>query len=233
MNRLAISASLATVAGVLLFAGPANAAAISTSGAAVKIAAPASVADGARTSDSQIIVFDESTVTLSASLVVNAWSPTGAKNVSLQANTCLQSHMIHYDRATVDGRQAGSATFSQPIVAIIPFAPGLYLTDSVFGAVGTTYPGGSDVLRGFEGTAASGEADVLTQPTPASLGFDLFERSTVLVTDSKMDQIRVITLCDPPVEIPEAGTVVLLSASAAALLAGGAAIARRRRTVLA
>ena len=231
MKHLATAASLATAAAVLLFAGPAGASAISTTGAAIKIAAPASVADGVRASDTQIAVFDESQVTLSASLVVNAWTPTGATNINLQANACLQSHMIHYDRATVDGRLAGSVTFSQAIVAIIPFAPGLYLTDSLFGAAGTTYPTGADALRGFEGVAASGEADVLTQPTPSSLGFDLFERSTVLFTDSKMDQIRVITQCDPPVEVPEAGMVVLLSASAAAVLMGGLALARRRARI--
>ena len=64
-----------------------------------------------------------------------------------------------------------------------------------------------------------------------SLGFDLFERSTVSITDSKIDQIRVLTQCDPPIEVPEAGVVVLLSASAVAVLMGGLALSRRRARI--
>jgi hypothetical protein len=102
-----------------------------------------------------------------------------------------------------------------------------HLTDSLFGAVGTTYPEGSDALRGLEPVPANGEADLLTQSTASSLGFDLFERSTVLFTDSKMDKGRGRHA------VPETGSNVLMSTSAAAVLAAGVAISRRRRTAIA
>lgn len=76
---------------------------------------------------------------------------------------------------------------------------------------------------------AAGEADALTAPTADTLSLDLFERSTVLITDSKMDEIRVLTECDGPTPVvPEVGTSVLLSIGAAGAI-GAVAYLRRRQ----
>lgn len=224
-------AGVALIAAFLTtIAGPAGAAVVSTTGALVSATPPASIADQQYTSNTEIRVLTERRVQITASLTIaEVWTPTGKVTKTFDANVCLQSHLVHYDRASGDGRLAGSVTFAKPIQAVLPFVPGLTVTDPLFQLPGVTYPG-IDLLRGFEPVAAAGETDTITQPDATTLGVDLFERSTVLLTDSKMDQIRVLTDCDDPTPvIPEAGTTILLSVSAVAALAAAVVVTERRR----
>jgi hypothetical protein len=233
MKRMFAGAAM-TVALLAAFSGPAGAAVTGTTGQVVSVSAPPSVADGTYTSNTEIRVFAEKEVTLTASLTVaEVWTPTGKVSKTWGINTCFQSHLIHYDRANgaADGRLSGTVTFAKPVVAVLPFVVGLVATDALVGLPTTTYPA-VDALRGFEPASVlvtAAEADSLTASTATSLTLDLFERSTVLVTDSKMDEIRVLTECDSPTPVvPEAGRTVLLSLGAVGAI-GAAVVYNRRR----
>ncbi len=230
-----IFAGVAVTAALLaVFGGPAGAAVTGTTGQVVSVSPPPSVADGAYTSNTEIRVFAEKEVTITAALTVaEVWTPAGKVSKTWGVNTCFQSHLVHYDRVdgTADGRLSGTVTFAKPVVAVLPFVTGLVLTDPIFKLPTTTYPA-VDSLRGYEPASAlvsATEADALTAASADSLTLDLFERSTVLVTDSKMDEIRVLTECDSPTPVvPEAGRTVLLSLGAITAI-GGAVVYNRRR----
>lgn len=234
MKRTFAAAAAMTAALLAVASSPAGAAVTGTTGQVVSVPPPSSVADGAYTSNTQIRVFAEKQVTLAASLTIaEVWTPTGKQSQTWNVGACFQSHLVHYDRASGDGRVSGSVTFGQPVIAVLPFVVGLTATDALMGLPATTYPG-IDPLRGFEPASAlvaAAEADSIVATNAVTLDFNLFERSTVgippLTSDSRMDQIRVLTGCDPEPVIPEAGQVILLSLGTLGLL--GAAVAYNRR----
>jgi hypothetical protein len=204
-----------------------GAATVSTTGAAEIVPAPASAAVRATESSTNVRVFDERSITLTASLTVSFFNQNGALvPLTLTAGTCLQSHMVHFDEAV--GQPAvltGSATFDMPIVALIPTNVSILglprlldITDPVFGVVGTTYPAPGDGGRGIEAFRGDGLSYSAAQPN--RLGF-------TLNTDG-FDQMRVLTQCSPEPVIPEVPLAAALPLTGAAVLGGWMLLNDRR-----
>jgi len=229
-RHIAAVAGLAiVVTGIVGGAQPASAAVTATTGSAQIVSAPASVARNAFESSTLIRVFDESSITLGADLTV--WMPnaTGTMTQTTYAKrVCIQSHMVHMDATAAAPTVSllGGATFSQPIVGLIPLnIPILRPLDNTdpggivpFGKVGTTYGPAGNSGRGFEPIVTS---DLLTwsAATPSTLGFRLGVDG--------FDEVRVLTLCDPAALVPEMPLAVGAPLSVAAVL--GAAMWWRRR----
>lgn len=196
-----------------------------TAGSVQLVAAPPSLAAGQVTSDTAIRVINEQSLTLTIAVAVvgvgtNGW--TTVKTVA--ASTCVQSHLVHVNRATTTGpgTLTGSVTFNSDVVGVatdltllgIPVNL-LSATDPVFrNPATTTYPTGTPG-RGLE------TGDQLTLPSARTVNLSL-------AAGPDMDELRVITLCDQPNPVvPEAPFAILLPLSAAAV--GGLLIIRRRR----
>jgi hypothetical protein len=191
------------------------------------VPSPPSLVAGQLTSDTQVSVINEQSVRLGVTVVVygvgtNGW--TTAKTVA--ASTCVQSHLVHYNRATVGSATLiGTVTFNSDVVGVatdatilgLPFAA-LSVTDPLFRNAGTAYPTGT-ANRGME------TGDRVTSPSARTVNLSL-------TTGSDMDELRVITLCDPvPPVVPEAPFAVLLPSSAVAATVA-LLTARRRRPVV-
>jgi hypothetical protein len=216
-------------ASVVGAAQPASAATVAVTGSAAIVTAPASVARNAFESSTQIRVFDESSITLGADLTV--WMPnaTGTMTQTIyNKRACIQSHMVHMDTTAAAPTVSllGGATFSQAIIGVIPLnIPILRPLDNTdpggivpLGKPGTTYGPAGDGTRGFEPIITS---DQLTwnAATPNALGFRLGVDG--------FDEVRVLTLCDPPAVVPELPLAVGAPLSVVAVL--GAAMWWRRR----
>jgi hypothetical protein len=237
--RISRGLAVLGVTAVVIAAGAVSAGAsvTGTSGAAVAVATPPSVAPGALTSDTQIRAFDERVVTLTVDATMATWTwQSGGwaySSQTFQRGTCLQSHLVHRER--ISGTSAtpltGTATFGSPILFIVPtnnftvpvigttIRP-LDLTDGPLGSPATTYSAGI-ASRGSDG---SGGGDSVTETAASTLSLGLASP-----TGDVMDEIRVVTGCSTPV-VPETRQVVLLS-TAAAVIFGGAVVRARRWSV--
>jgi hypothetical protein len=231
MRTRLFTAAIVALTAPVLFAARSDAAVApgGTTGSVQLVASPPSLAAGAFTSDTAIRVINEQSLTLVASVAVLGVSTNGWAGVkTLTASTCVQSHMIHMDRASGTGTLtlSGSVTFNSDIVGVATDVTGLLtgalaITDPVFANPGTTYPTGL-TGRGLE----LSPLDAVTLPSARRINI-------TLRVGTDMDELRVITLCDvaSPV-LPETPLVVLLPLSAAALGAafviGGAAWRRSR-----
>jgi len=216
-------------------AAPAGATVTGTTGAVVSVAPPASVDDGAFTSDTEIRAFQENTVTLSSATTMAVWTWSGSswtyQSTTFQAGTCFQSHLLHGDRVsgTSTTPLTGTVTFDANVLFVIPtnnftvpvigitIRP-LDLTDGVLGSPSITYSSGI-ATRGSDG-AAGGDSLVLSAPATLTVG-------QASPSGDAMDEVRVVTGCASPV-VPETGQVVLLSMGALAVLVGAGTVAWRR-----
>jgi hypothetical protein len=227
---MARRARIITAVGVAVVASLASAAAgqaavSSTTGAAQLLAtSPASLAAGASTSDTTIAVVNEQSVVISATLSMIAMSTTGWNGVkTMTAGTCLQSFMVHMNRASAtSGLLSGSVTFSTDVVGAVTDVSGvltgvLSLTDPIFGNPGTTYATGTSG-RGLE-LVPTLDRVTLTGTRTVNLS---------LTAGPDMDEMRIITLCDTPNPIlPEVPIAAILPLTA--ILSLGAVIFFRRR----
>lgn len=202
-TRPALTAAVLSAALLLGGGGWAQAAIGSTSGAAVKVAAPPSVLENAYESDTEIRAFDErQDATLAAPLVVDITAPgtyDGSGPLTpgtIPAGTIVDSHLLHADAVGSPDPQTpvtfkGGVTFTGEILGVIvvdtPAAPHLNDSDTL-GAAGTTYPtdpGG----RGLELTDHAGSDSIVVA--------DAHTVSLTLVLH-RYDEIRVITRSIPP-----------------------------------
>ena len=227
--RLGVAGALALVSPFIAAStAGATVAPAGTTGSVQVVASPPSLAPGAFTSDTAIRVVPEQALTLSANVTIlgvgtNGW--TGTK--SMTAALCVQSHLVHMERATTGaGTLTGTVTFTTDVVGVATDVTGLLTgalsaTDPVFANPGTTYAAGA-TGRGLEVTIPL--SDRVTLPSARTVGL-------TLRAGPDMDEMRIITLCDGPTPVvPEAPFAVLLPLSAAA--AGFALLtARRRRPV--
>ncbi len=228
-TRRAALAGLTGIAAALLVAAPAGATVTATTGAAQVAAAPASVRPGAVESDTVVRVVTERTLTLSASLTVSVTDATGAMTAkTLLAGACLQSHLLHFDAVGTGTTSSlsGTASFSQPVLGVVPLSPLLDVTDSgavPFGLPGTAYPSG-DASRGIEPRipVINPNGDLLMLSNPTTVGF-------TFRTDG-FDQVRILTQCDPPPVVPDVPLPAMLSITAGGTMAVFAAFGRRRST---
>ena len=178
---------------------------VETTSAVVDVtpAPPASVVLGATESDSQILLFTESTnVALPEPTEVDISLPgayhfppdpaTGLLTpATIAAGTCVNSYFLHFDRVTNVGftRLTGSATFDLPIIGVIVLTSQLDASDATLGHPGTTYPIGTAAARGLEF-----EEVVTLSDDRRTLSVEL---EIPLRHDNTFDQIRVITECPP------------------------------------
>ncbi len=219
MRKAAGAVAIFATAMIMLNGSGAGAAVSAVTGAAQIVSPPPSVALNTYESTTAIRVFNERTVNLGASLSASGMSPAGVMEArTLNVGLCVQSHLMHFDRAgTGNVDLTGSATFAQPIVAIIPvnLAGILDATDAILGAAGTTYPAPGNSTRGLELTGNVNTRDVLTYSgaAPATIGFRL--------RGDTLEQMRVLTACAPDPIIPEVPWTVVLPLMSGAVLAIG------------
>jgi hypothetical protein len=230
--RLAL-ASVAGAALALASATPAHAAAIGITGNAQIVPAPANLAKNAFESDTAVRVIDESAVTLGSNLTIWVSSGTGMTQTTYTARTCVQSHLLHFDQVGTGTNVSltGSATFSQPLIGVLPINTPIRALDGSdgptgtfpFGTSGTTYATPNDNARGFEPVVPviNPNGDTLSFPASNSIGFTF--------RGDGWDEVRVLTLCDPATVVPEAPLNVLLPLSAAATVIAGVVVVVRRR----
>jgi hypothetical protein len=223
----------AVVAGIALLPGVAGAAVSATTGAVAPVPAPASLADGASTSNATISVITERSVTFTGPVAaalstIYSWNGTSwaAGAPSGMNGLCVASHLLHYDRASGKGALSGTVRFSQHIIGILPVQPLLDVTDQVLGAPGTTYAT-HEATRGLELAAIVPGHDVLGRPQADTLAITAQTSTLHLVTD-RLDEVRVLTLCDPPV-VPEVSSAFLLPLTALAVAGIAVAAGRRRK----
>ncbi len=204
-----LSGLLAVLGGL----APAAASALTVSGDVALLAnAPASVAEEALESDTQIFLFLEvSDVTLGSALSINVDSPgTYTANpgvTTLSAGTVLSSYFVHMD--IIDAGDPGSAgapldlsgsiTFDTEILGIIGDEVQLNASDALLGAPGTTYPTGV------------GRRDFWETPDSLTLSAD---RRTLTFEDMRattnlLDQLRVV-VAPVALPVPEPSTAFLL-----------------------
>ena len=195
----------ATIGVALAFVGfgPADAAVTSLSGAAVNVAAPASVVEDAYESDTELRVFDErQAVTLEAPLTVDITSSgtydgSGALSPgTIAAGTVVDSHLLHGDAVGSPEEQepvlfSGAATFDGEILGVIvidnPSEAHLHESDFL-GAAGTAYPPAGSGGRGLElSDLGGGDSIVVSSDHTVSLS----------VAMHRYDEVRVITRSVP------------------------------------
>lgn len=121
---------------------------VGTCGDAQLVPPPPDVTEGGYASNDRITVFNEQqNVTLSASIVVDAWEPglyddngdLGTR--AIPAGTRVSSHYIHYDSTSVVGHSAnGCVTFDNKIIGVVERDLNLANTNTL-GAGGVNYPG--------------------------------------------------------------------------------------------
>ncbi len=191
----------------------ADAAIVSTSGAASEISPPASVFQGALESNSVAVVFlEKANLTLSTDLEVNTTSPgtyTGNNNptVNLSAGHTIASYLVHMDQVGTSGSTSyvGSITFDTDVLAIIWSQAKLNATDSLLGSASVSYPTGvSGIERGSIDSSGTNDTIELSADR-RTVSFDLLHNS------NNIEQFRIIT------EIPEPHCMLLLLTSLAVM----------------
>ena len=199
-----LAISLATVATSAAFAQIA-----SVGGQMTEIAKPADAQLNVLESDTEIRVWNESTLTLGSDETVDA-SGAGTYNNNgdlnggtISSGTFVSSYMVHFDtESNSSTAYSGSVTFDQKILGIFVKDASLDGSDATFGG-GTLFYTGNN--RGWE------SAETFTINVTE---YTLEVSGTV---SSPMDEYRVITE-----GVPEPATMSLLGL-------GAAAIAARRR----
>jgi len=180
-----------------------SAAIVGTTGNLVEITPPASVVTGMLESNTQVFVFQEqSLLELTSNIDVNISLP-GTYHFfrytlppltpsTISAGTVIDgSYFLHFDAASVPSYVwvNGSVTFDCPIIGVNILTPQLDSSDAALGASGTIYPTGIEPDRGMtfeEYVTLSADMRTLSM---------FFEIGTVV--DTNLDQIRVITMCEP------------------------------------
>ncbi len=201
--RHKILAPLLVLAAVLIVVlATARAQIVSATGDVVEVSPPPSVAPGASESNERIIAFDEQQCyTLTQPLTVDisqpgTYSPTNPVLTPsvIPAGTVVSSHLLHFDPVgapLTTVTRSGSATFDADVLGIIVGDTTLTASDYL-GATGTTYPTGAGItLRGLEPGLNNINDDIVTLSPDRRTVTVQFESST------NIDQIRVITACNP------------------------------------
>ncbi len=168
------------------------AAIVGTTGAAVLVAPPPSLASGVYVHSTQVRVMNEKAGVLWSGTVDRYLPPIGvAQNFFTVAPaaigpTWVNSHLIHFDNKNVPqaGPVTGTVTFDKAIIGVIYTNLRLDASDAALGNPGTIYPFGHP-NRGF-----STVIDTFTLLSPFTLRF-------TLANGGEMDQIRVLTVPAP------------------------------------
>lgn len=190
---------------------PALAGVIGTTGAAVSVSAPPSVALGAFESNSDVPIFFESSGTLALGVQVEITgpglfdAPGDLTLATVPAGTAYESYLLRSDPVGGASRvYEGSVTFDQDVIGIIVGRSLLLASDSILGAPGTTYT--DYAARGLELSANADRLQLSLNSRTVAFRF---------TTSTSSDDIRIITVPGP--------------GSAALMLMGVLAASRRRR----
>ena len=195
----------AALFGLALMAGSAShAAVIGLTGQVMQIAAPPSVTNQIPGSNTALMLFDEvQNLTLGAAITTSSGV--------IAAGTRVSSHMLFLNRADaarISLTLSGTMTFDGAILGLITTTAGLAATDSILGAIGTSY----DLFRN-RGLEPSDVTTFIGDTLTASLR-----------ASQPGDWLRVITVAAVPV--PAAGLLLV------GALGGLAALRRRRSKAL-
>lgn len=205
-----------------LWAGPAMAGIISTTGQIDLLSSPpASVKIGKLQSNTDIFTFTEQTgVSLSKVLDVDITTPGTYMTVAsltpgtLSVGTPIESYFLHTDPPNNSSKYDGSVTFSTPILGVIVISRTLSNSDAELGASGTTYPTG-DIGRGLELTSGQ---DFVT------LSSDLKTLTVHFFTHGNVDEVRIVTAA-----VPEPRSLLLAGCGLVILAAASVCRVRGRR----
>lgn len=205
-----------------LFAHPADADIIFTTGSMTEISAPVSFPEGDTESSSAILILDEGITTLPSEIFVNKIGvgehpgSSGAP-VPIAAGTLVQTYIVHFDPVGGGFATLTGGVFFTPgeiILGIQTHTP--WLDDAETKGIGdpsAIYPTGLDDFRAFE--TLPGIDKVTIAPGLGSASFELFAELGV-------DQARIVTA-----PVPEPATAALAVVGLLGLLT--AAWYRRRR----
>ncbi|MGB3556478.1 MAG: VPLPA-CTERM sorting domain-containing protein [Jannaschia sp.] len=200
-----IKTIIAATFAIALGAGAASAATITAVSNGAVIATPSSVTNAAPTSINVVSAFNEkSGVMLTSALAVNGGS--------IAVGTKVDSHMLFFNRVGNGGGKPNDSltagfSFSEQILGFITATSALNATDSLLGAVGTTYQ--TFRARGFEGN-----------DSVSLIGTNGL--TTSLSITQPGDWFRVVTVAAPaPVPLPAAAPLLLAAI--------GSVVALRRR----
>ncbi|MFO0860797.1 MAG: hypothetical protein U0570_09600 [Phycisphaerales bacterium] len=180
------------IVGAMALGSSSFAAIVGTTGAAVLVAPPPSLASGVYVHSTQVRVMNEKTNVLFTGVVDRLFPPIGVPQTLFTVAPALigpvrvNSHLIHFDNKNVPqaGPVTGTVTFDKAIIGVIYTNTRLDASDAALGNLGTVYPFGH-LNRGF-----SGVIDTFTLLSPFTLRF-------TLANGGEMDQIRVLTVPAP------------------------------------
>ncbi len=130
----------------------------------------------------------------------------------LAAGTHLDSYLLHADPLShgIPIRMyAGSVTFDRPILGAMITYDSLTASDALLGSATTNYIP-PEVFRGFEGPGFRVSHPSVSDSLEISA--DFLTLSFAFRTESRMDQIRIVTVANP-----EPSTLLLVSLAAVAL----------------
>lgn len=177
---------------------------------------PASVVHGAVESDTHALgFFERGAVTLAGAVQVDATAPgTYTSDASLtggsvEAGQKVRSFFVHFDPVGTQSvrNRDGFVTFDAPILGVIATTTKLNNSDVSLGAPGTTYPTGTDGLRGLE-----------MNPDNFTISADRRTVSFSMAASTTVDQFRVLTDAEGVVPEPSALALFLPALGAAAIL---------------
>lgn len=199
--------SLSTLFVIACLASISQAQIITTTGNLVVSSPPASVNPNATESDTETLIFFESTALLSADLSVDGINPgtyNSAVSGVVPSGTNVSSYFLHGDKVGSTASavmMAGSVTFAQDILGVIATSPKL-TASNFLGAPGTIY--GTNSLRDFE----------LSANEFFTISNDLKTLTYQLNVSDSADQLRIVTDA-----VPEPTSMTILGVAVAGFIA--------------
>lgn len=162
------------------------------------------------TSDTDIFMFEEKTVTLGSALTVdqdNIKGQTYGPNASvdqgsLAAGTEVTSYYVHFDPINASTSDTVTWTFDREVIAILYSTANLDATDGLLGLDGVLYPTDGGTTN-FRGAINEGTDNITISADGRTVTIQLFAGA-----GASTDQFRILVLVPAPAALP-AGLMLL------------------------